>query len=73
MMEKATDAQLRYLERLLASTDTTWPMVRNRWPQAPTRYGDLDRRQAGLLIATLRRHGHLPVNHGLAGDPPLRD
>ena len=73
MMERATSAQLRYLERLLANADTTWPMVRRRWPAAPARFDDLDRRQAGSLIATLRRHGHLPVNHGLNGDPPRRD
>ncbi|MCY3692363.1 MAG: hypothetical protein OXI54_14710 [Chloroflexota bacterium] len=72
MTERATTAQLRYLERLLASADTTWPMVRRRWPQAPTRFNDLDRRQAGSLIATLRRHGHLPVDHRLDSEPPER-
>ena len=71
-MERATAAQLRYLERLLAGADTTWPMVRRRWPQAPTRFDDLDRRQAGSLIATLRRYGHLPVNQGLDIEPPKR-
>ena len=71
-MERATAAQLRYLERLLASADTTWPMVRQRWPEAPARFDDLDRRQAGSLIATLRRFGHLPANHGLNGEPPRR-
>ncbi|MYC34706.1 MAG: hypothetical protein F4X64_16205 [Chloroflexi bacterium] len=71
-MERATAAQLRYLERLLAGADTTWPMVRRRWPQAPTRFDDLDRRQAGSLIAILRHHGHLPVNHGLDSASPKR-
>lgn len=71
-MERATTAQLRYLERLLARADTTWPMVRRRWFQAPARFDDLDRRQAGSLIATLRRHGHLPLEHGLDSEPPLR-
>ena len=71
-MERATAAQLRYLERLLAGADTTWPMVRRRWPRAPARFNDLDRRQAGFLIATLRRHGHLPVDHGLDSEPPAR-
>ena len=73
MTERATTAQLRYLERLLASADTTWPMVRSRWSQAPTRFGELDRRQAGSLIATLRRHGHLPVDHRLDSEPPARE
>ncbi len=59
MMERATTAQLRYLERRLANASTAWPMVRRRWPEAPTRYDELDQRQAGALIATLRRHGHL--------------
>ncbi len=72
MIERATTAQLRYLERLLASADTTWPMVRRRWPEAPARFNDLDRRQAGSLIATLRRFGHLPANHGLGTEPPRR-
>ena len=72
MMERATAAQLRFLERLLASADTTWPMVRRRWPEAPARFNDLDRRQAGSLIATLRRYGHLPANHGLSSKPPRR-
>ena len=72
MMERATTAQLRYLERLLASADTTWPMIRRRWAGAPARFNDLDRRQAGSLIATLRRHGHLPANHGLHSEPSLR-
>lgn len=71
-MERATTAQLRYLERLLASADTTWPMIRRRWPEAPARFNDLDRRQAGSLIATLRRYGHLPANHGLNSEPPRR-
>ena len=71
-MDRATTAQLRYLERLLAGADTTWPMVRQRWPAAPARFDDLDRRQAGSLIATLRRYGHLPMNHGLDGQPPRR-
>ena len=72
MMERATTAQLRYLERLLASADTTWPMVRRRWPDAPTRFNDLDRRQAGSLIATLRRYGHLPADLRLNTEPPRR-
>ena len=72
MMERATAAQLRFLERLLASADTTWPMVRRRWPEAPARFNDLDRQQAGSLIATLRRYGHLPANHGLSSKPPRR-
>ena len=73
MTERATTAQLRYLERLLASADTTWPMVRRRWRLAPTRFNDLDRRQAGSLIATLRRHGHRQVDHRLDSEPPERD
>ena len=44
MTERATAAQLRYL----------------------------DQQQAGVLIATLRRHGHLPANHSLDGGPPRR-
>ena len=71
-MERATMAQLRYLERLLANADTTWPMIRRRWPEAPARFNDLDRRQAGSLIATLRRYGHLPANHDLNNEPPRR-
>jgi hypothetical protein len=70
MMERATAAQLRYLERLLASTNTAWPMVRRRWPEAPARFDELDKRQAGALIATLRRHGHLPPDHGLRSTAP---
>ena len=72
MTERATAAQLRYLERLLSSSDTAWPVVRRRWPEAPARFDELDRRQAGALIATLRRHGHLPANHGLSGGAPKR-
>ena len=72
MMERATAAQLRYLERLFASADTTWAMVQRRWPDAPARFDELDKRQAGALIATLRRHGHLPANHSLGGPPPKR-
>ena len=34
MMERATTAQLRYLERLLANANTTWPMVKGRWAEA---------------------------------------
>ena len=62
MTEPATAAQLRYLERLLSGSDTAWPVVRRRWPEAPIRFDELDRRQAGALIATLRRHGHLAVS-----------
>ena len=72
MTERATAAQLRYLERLLSGSDTAWPVVRRRWPEAPARFDGLDRRQAGALIATLRRHGHLPANHGLSGAAPKR-
>ena len=72
MVERATAAQLRYLERLLASANTAWPMVQRRWPEAPARYDELDQRQAGALIATLRRHGHLPANHGLRDTAPRR-
>jgi hypothetical protein len=60
MVEWATTAQLRYLERRLANADTTWPMVQRRWLEAPARYDELSKGQAGTLIATLRRHGHLP-------------
>ena len=35
MMERATPAKLRYLERLLANANTTWAMVQRRWPEAP--------------------------------------
>ena len=72
MMERATTAQLRYLERLLANADTTWPMVKRRWPEAPIRFDELDKQQAGALIAALRRHGHVPANHSLGGGPPRR-
>ena len=72
MMERATTAQLRYLERLLANSNTTWPMVKRRWPGAPVRFDELDKQQAGALIARLHRHGHLPANHGLSGGPPRR-
>jgi hypothetical protein len=72
MMERATAAQLRYLERLLAGADTAWPMVRRRWPEAPARFDEVDKRQAGALIATLRRHGHLPASRSLSGEPPNR-
>ena len=72
MTERATAAQLRYLERLLSGSDTAWLVVRRRWPEAPARFDGLDRRQAGALIATLRRHGHLPANHGLNGAAPKR-
>ena len=72
MTERATAAQLRYLERLLSGSDTAWPVVRRRWPEAPARFDELDRRQAGALIAMLRRHGHLPANHGLNGAAPKR-
>ena len=72
MTERATVAQLRYLERLLASANTTWAMVRRRWPAAPARFDELDQQKAGALIATLRRHGHLPANHSLGGGPPKR-
>ena len=44
MTERATAAQLRYL----------------------------DQQQAGVLIATLRRHGHLPAHYSLDGGPPRR-
>ena len=64
MMERATTAQLRYLERLLANANTTWPMVKGRWPEAPARFDELDKQQAGTLIAKLRRHGHV------SGEPP---
>ena len=57
MMERATTAQLRYLERLLANANTTWPMVKRRWLEAPARFDELDKQQAGALIAKLRRHG----------------
>ena len=70
MMERATAAQLRYLERLLASANTAWPMVRRRWPEAPARFDGLDKRQAGALIATLRRHGYLPENQNLHSTAP---
>ena len=72
MMERATTAQLRYLERLLANANTTWPMVKRRWPEAPVRFDELDQKQAGTLIATLRRHGHLPAYHSLGGESPRR-
>ena len=67
MTERATAAQLRYLGRLRSGSNTAWPVVRRRWPEAPIRFDELDRRQAGALIATLRRHGHLPASHGLNG------
>ena len=70
MMERATTAQLRYLERLLANA--TWPMVKGRWAEAPARFDELDTQQAGALIAALRRHGHVPANHSLGGGPPRR-
>ena len=44
MMERATTAQLRYLERLLANANTTWPMVKRRWPEAPVRFDELDQK-----------------------------
>ena len=72
MTERATAAQLRYLERLLAGANTTWAMVQRRWPDVPARFDQLDKQQAGALIATLRRHGHLPANHSLGGGPPRR-
>ena len=72
MMERATTAQLRYLERLLANANTTWPMVKRRWLEAPARFDELDKQQAGALIAKLRRHGHVPANHSLGGGPPRR-
>ena len=72
MMERATTVQLRYLERLLANTNTTWPMVKRRWSEAPARFDELDKQQAGALIAKLRRHGHVPANHSLSGGPPRR-
>ena len=72
MTERATAAQLRYLERLLAGADTTWAMVRRRWPDAPARFDQLDQQQAGALIATLRRRGHLPAHHSLGSGPPRR-
>ncbi len=72
MMERATTVQLRYLERLLANANTTWPMVKRRWPEAPVRFDELGKKQAGTLIATLRRHGHLPAHHSLGGEPPRR-
>ena len=72
MIERATTAQLRYLERLLTSANTTWTMVQRRWPEAPARFDELDEQQASALIATLRRHGHLPVKHSLGGPPPSR-
>ena len=72
MMERATTAQLRYLERLLANANTTWPMVKRRWLEAPARLDELDKQQAGALIAKLRRHGHVPANHSLGGGPPRR-
>ena len=72
MMKRATVAQLRYLGRLLANANTTWAMVRRRWPDAPARFDQMDKQQAGALIATLRRHGHLPAHHSLGGGPPRR-
>ena len=72
MTERATAAQLRYLGRLLAGANTTWTMVQRRWSAAPDRFDRLDKQQAGALIATLRRHGHLPANHSLDGGPPRR-
>ena len=72
MTERATATQLRYLERLLAGANTTWAVVQRRWPDAPARFNQLDQQQAGALIATLRRHGHLPANHSLDGGPPRR-
>ena len=47
-------------------------MVKRRWPGAPVSFDELDKKQAGALIATLHRHGHLPANHGLSGGPPRR-
>ena len=72
MMDRATTAQLRYLERLLANANTTWPMVKRRWPEAPAHFDELDKQQAGALIAALRRHGHVPADHRLGGEPPRR-
>ena len=45
-------------------------MARRRRPEAPARFDELDQRQAGALIATLRRHGHLPPDHGLRSTAP---
>ena len=55
------------LEQLLSTTNTSWLMVGRRWPEAPARFDELDQRQAGTLVATLRRRSHLPANHGLNG------
>ena len=42
MPERATTAQLRYLERLLASANTMWTTAQRRWPEAPARFEQLD-------------------------------
>ena len=36
----------------------------------PVHFDELDKQQAGALIATLRRHGHLPANHSVVADRP---
>ncbi len=58
----ATTTQLIYLADLLAGHNTTWAVVRQRWPDAPPRCEDLTAREAGRLIGTLRR-GYLPAHH----------
>ena len=52
IVEQATAALLRYLERLPFTTNTAWPMVRRCWSEAPARFDELDKRQAGAQIAT---------------------
>ena len=46
--------------------------VETRPSPAPAHFDELDKQQAGALITTLRRHGHLPANHSLGGRPPKR-
>ena len=52
IVEQATAALLRYLERLPFTTNTAWPVVRRCWSEAPARFDELDKRQAGAQIAT---------------------
>ncbi len=52
IVEQATAALLRYLERLPFTTNTAWPMVRRCWSEAPARFDELDKRQAGAQFAT---------------------
>ena len=47
-----------------------WSRVAGR--KRPARFDELDKQQAGTLIAKLRRHGHVPANHRLGGPPPRR-